>query len=440
MTCFLALALLSVALRSVVASRPLQITENGVKADYYLSPTDGKTGGPNVTGSKLTLKYGERFYLMKIDKQHSSDDKDDFHLLDLVDKTINVTVDLNGASCGCNVAFYLVSMPSTRNTPGTGNDWYCDANNVGGNACPEIDLVEMNQNALHTTMHTCAREPWSKANCDGGGYGTRFGQGDKDLGIGPGFTVDTTRPLVVTNTFTSGNTGGAGAGTKRGSSSSNSSGSRDRNGNGNGNSNSNGTRTLSLTTTITQAPWGGGSAVRTIADTSNIRDPLSKGMVLVMSYWGSTSMGWLDAPPCTSDSASSCPATVELSGITISGGGPGPSPSPAPSPGPSPEKCPGPSPTCNCAWTRGGAACGADDGSECWCRCCCPFTSGHTCTWKPPEEEEEEVTMVMEAGVDSGARVADSVERGESGRDSRPWYGEKAEARAREKARVVVQR
>ena len=110
MTTALKLALLTVALRSVAASTPLRITENGVEADYYLSPTDGKTGGPNVTGSKLTLKYGERFYLMKIDKQHSSEDKGDFHLLDLVDKTINVTVDLNGASCGCNVAFYLVSM------------------------------------------------------------------------------------------------------------------------------------------------------------------------------------------------------------------------------------------------------------------------------------------------------------------------------------------
>jgi endoglucanase len=46
--------------------------------------------------------------------------------------------------------------------------------------------------------------------------------------------------------------------------------------------------------------------------------------------------------------------------------------------------CPGSSPTCDCSWTRGGALCKAagDDGSECFCRCCCAHKqSGFSCKW-----------------------------------------------------------
>lgn len=34
---------------------------------------------------------------------------------------------------------------------------------------------------------------------------------------------------------------------------------------------------------------------------------------------------------------------------------------------------------CGCDWTRGGANCGSDDASECWCKCCC--SSQKSCTW-----------------------------------------------------------
>ena len=48
--------------------------------------------------------------------------------------------------------------------------------------------------------------------------------------------------------------------------------------------------------------------------------------------------------------------------------------------------CPGFSPDCGCSWTKNGTLCGAkDDGSECFCRCCCPYEkSGFECKWKPP--------------------------------------------------------
>lgn len=49
-----------------------------------------------------------------------------------------------------------------------------------------------------------------------------------------------------------------------------------------------------------------------------------------------------------------------------------------------PTACPGPDPAhCDCSWTAGGSKCGADDGSECWCRCCCQY-KGDSCQWHPP--------------------------------------------------------
>jgi len=303
--------------------------------DLYLSPTDGGNFPEIVSGgSGLKMHYGQRFYLMRTQKQHSSPDRGDFHQLELLGKTINVTIDLNGASCGCNVAFYLVSMPNAG-APGSGNDWYCDANGVGGNWCPEVDLVEVNQNSWHATMHGCSK-PYSSGSCDHGGYGVRFGQGHNDFGIGSDFAIDTTKPFVASLSFTDPGV-------------------------------------------AVSAHQGGRSTAQHIQDASNVRDALNEGMVLTMSYWGSSSMGWLDSPPCSSDPAQ-CPASVTLSDISVSSGS---SPSPSPAPGPSPSGCPGSSSACDCAWTQSGAKCGLDDGSECFCRCCCPFKeSGYLCKWR----------------------------------------------------------
>jgi hypothetical protein len=198
--------------------------------------------------------------------------------------------------------------------PGQAKDWYCDANDVGGEACPEIDLLEMNQHALHTTMHSC-KHPYSKANCDGGGYGARwergidtledcgpppgvvgkwrgllppqpfvlvrFGQGASDFGVGPSFTIDTSRPFELAFAFQ-----------RQGSH-------------------------IGLAINVSQVT---GTERRTIhggiEDCSSVQQPLAQGMVLVFSFWGSTSMGWLDSPPCSSDPAT-CPSQVTFSNLTL---------------------------------------------------------------------------------------------------------------------------
>jgi len=68
-------------------------------------------------------------------------------------------VDLSEAGCGCNAAFYLVGMPGVDIN---GNDFesvdymhYCDANKVGGNFCPEFDIMEANIWSYRAVAHSC---------------------------------------------------------------------------------------------------------------------------------------------------------------------------------------------------------------------------------------------------------------------------------------------
>jgi hypothetical protein len=100
------------------------------------------------------------------------------------------TVRSLGDWSGCNAAFYMVSMPGYNQNQqpdkSQGGDYYCDANQVGGVWCPEMDIMEANTYAWHMTPHTCdspsGKHYW---NCDKGGCGKAIHQVDGNA-YGPG--------------------------------------------------------------------------------------------------------------------------------------------------------------------------------------------------------------------------------------------------------------
>ena len=77
----------------------------------------------------------------------------------LKNATVEYDIDLSNHECGCIAAFYTVSMPG-KNPDGTlwmdtDGFGYCDANQVDGNWCPEMDIMEANKYAWASTPHTC---------------------------------------------------------------------------------------------------------------------------------------------------------------------------------------------------------------------------------------------------------------------------------------------
>eukprot|EP00040_Diaphanoeca_grandis_P039609 m.259583 g.259583 ORF g.259583 m.259583 type:complete len:455 (+) comp38322_c0_seq1:171-1535(+) len=65
-----------------------------------------------------------------------------------------------------------------------------------------------------------------------------------------------------------------------------------------------------------------------------------------------------------------------------------------------PAVCPDKS-FCGCDWTHNGTECGTDDGSECHCRCCCPYMKTE-CKWKPPAKCGSADMLDVQAQVYAG--------------------------------------
>lgn len=165
---------------------------------------------------------------------------------------------------GCNVAFFLLSMPATHTN--TWGGYYCDANCIGGNCCAEFDLMEMNGRAFLVTSHPCSdyqKPPFDSASwaCDHiGSPQSFFGNGKTDFGPGPGFEIDSQKPFRFKIDFP----------TVDG--------------------------VLKAITTLTQ----GANQVRaTMENIENMRGPLTDGMVLDLDSWFSEDLAWLDGGACT---------------------------------------------------------------------------------------------------------------------------------------------
>lgn len=182
-------------------SGPLTFTMNGQPQTKYVISSDWSKEYVQVNGTGVTLKGGGRVYLGNSDTLNLQS----YYQINLFNKRLTFDVDMSNVGCNCNGALYLVSMPAYNSgqqpQPGKNSEYYCDANQVGGTYCPEMDILEANKFAMASTAHTCQYvPPHYYSSCDQGGCGTNVLNVDMS-GYGPGKRIDTNKRFTLSVSF-----------------------------------------------------------------------------------------------------------------------------------------------------------------------------------------------------------------------------------------------
>mmetsp|Transcript_38904 Transcript_38904/g.112369 ORF Transcript_38904/g.112369 Transcript_38904/m.112369 type:complete len:459 (+) Transcript_38904:2-1378(+) len=219
-------------------------------------------------------------------------DNQQYLALDFRGKTFRYTTDLSQAGCGCNAALYLTSMRQNKK-PSECGDYYCDANNVCGEACAEIDIQEANRFAWHSTLHGSWDHIGKGKGYGGGGPGWNGPRDWSAQDFGPdGRCVDTKAPFEVSVYFPVDGQG----------------------------------RLTAMEVTVGQhghkcVLWMRVDDYGAMAD---LDTALAEGMTPIVSYWRSEEMLWLDGKgmdnqgPCLKDLPDRCGDTVRFYNFSIS--------------------------------------------------------------------------------------------------------------------------
>jgi len=216
----------------------------------------------------------------------------DYMRMNLLGKALRFSADLRGAGCGCNAAFYLTSMGHNKKASEC-FDHYCDANNVCGQSCSEIDIMEANQHAWHSTLHTATDADGAASGFGGGGAGWNGPRNwtAEDYGVG-GRCIDTSEAFQVVASFPVDATGSL----------------------------------VAMQVTLSQRGRPCDLHARVGGYSQGIKEltsALSDGMTPIVSYWADPDMTWLDGPgedgrgSCTKDSVRNCAQSVRLSGFAV---------------------------------------------------------------------------------------------------------------------------
>jgi hypothetical protein len=205
----------------------------------------------------------------------------------LLGKTLRFSTDLTGAGCGCNVAFYMTSMGHNPR-PSECFDHYCDASNVCGESCAEIDIMEANQHAWHSTLHKATDAEGAASGFGGGGDGWNGPRNwtSQEYGIG-GECIDTSKPFQVAVSFPT-----------------------DAHG-----------EMQAMHVSLSQS--GGSCVLQARIDgylkgKALLSKALMDGMTPIVSYWADDHMTWMDGAgedgrgSCKQDSVKNCAKTVRL--------------------------------------------------------------------------------------------------------------------------------
>ena len=129
----------------------LDIKEDGQSKTVYIAAPNWFSG---EGGDHISIPEGGRVYL----SNSPSLDPNNFYKPALLGGIVEYDVDMSQIECGCIAAFYLVRTPAKGwggSLDKTDGFYYCDANQVGGEYCPEFDIMEANKYAYQTTTHSC---------------------------------------------------------------------------------------------------------------------------------------------------------------------------------------------------------------------------------------------------------------------------------------------
>ena len=123
----------------------------------------------------LTITGDSRVYLVQ-DYNGKSWGEHKYVRIDMAKDALRFTLDLSNVPCGCLACIYLVSMKD----PNDFESSYCDmAENVRPGfeegMCTELDILEANNWAMQTAIHTELGGTYGSGNCDRNGCFARVG-------------------------------------------------------------------------------------------------------------------------------------------------------------------------------------------------------------------------------------------------------------------------
>ncbi|CAE7027142.1 egl1 [Symbiodinium natans] len=211
----------------------------------------------------------------------------------LLGKRLRWKTDISGTDCGCNAAFYLGSLHQNAEVSQC-LDHYCDANDVCGVRCTEIDLQEANRYAFHSVLHLPDDNSGSGLGYGGGGLDWSWHRDWTREEYGPGaHCIDTNRPFEVEVGFPLGSNG----------------------------------QLRAITTRLSQigSPCDLNAEVATDSyifrgrhSASELTQALHEGMTPIVSYWKHENMQWMDGKgadglgPCAVDRPDQCGPSVKF--------------------------------------------------------------------------------------------------------------------------------
>jgi len=210
----------------------------------------------------------------------------------LLGKRMQYTTDMSDSGCGCNAALYLTSMHQNSH-PSECSDYYCDANNVCGESCAEIDIQEANKFSWLSTLHSSHDKIGVGGGAGGGGAGWNGPRDWSTSEYGPGAScIDTSKPFQVEVRFPA-----------------------DAN-----------RQLVGMDITLSQKARSDCELkldIHSYWAMPELTKALAAGMMPIVSYWNSADLLWLDGKgadgrgPCARDSPDSCGKKTKFSNFSV---------------------------------------------------------------------------------------------------------------------------